>query len=244
MGYSDKIILIDGDSIAYMAGIGETEQDVRNIVDMYMTKIKNQTWEGFYELFIEDEYKNIFRNHVALTKPYKGNRKGPKPPMLGFAKDYMEERWFAHMTHYYESEDHVAIRSNMLGACNVIIATIDKDLRQIEGTFYDYRKDETYMITRYQGEVNFWTQVLTGDATDNIPGLPGIGPKKAEKIMFGQDDVDILPSAVIDQYVLQGKTYGYFLEQCRLLRMLRSYDEVYTPHEGIRDYYEKKAKEG
>ena len=29
----------------------------------------------------------------------------------------------------------------------------------------------------------FWGQVLTGDKADNILGIPGIGPKKAEKIL-------------------------------------------------------------
>ena len=28
-------------------------------------------------------------------------------------------------------------------------------------------------------------QCLTGDGTDNIPGIKGIGPKKAEAILFG-----------------------------------------------------------
>ena len=41
-----KLILIDGDSIAYLAGIGETEEDARSIVDDYLSRIKNVTWEG------------------------------------------------------------------------------------------------------------------------------------------------------------------------------------------------------
>lgn len=35
--------------------------------------------------------------------------------------------------------------------------------------------------------MKFWTQMLTGDTTDNIPGCKGIGPKKAEKILAGLD---------------------------------------------------------
>ena len=242
---TSKTILIDGDSIAYMAGIGETTDDVHRVVDEYMSRIKNRTWDGKYELFIEglSSTKNIFRNHVAVTKPYKGSRKGKDAPlMLNYAKEYMVDQYGAQVQYYIESEDMVAIRAYEIGLEFVIIASIDKDMLQIPTQFYNYNKDEQFIMMEYQSSMHFWTQVLTGDSTDNIPGLYRVGPKKAEMIMLGIgtmhiDHIDgVLCRMVAQEYVDRDHNYQYFVEQCRLLRMLRSRTEVYLPPLSLEEY--------
>jgi ribosomal protein S28E/S33 len=60
---------------------------------------------------------------------------------------------------------------------------IDKDLNQFRGWHYNYRKKEKYFVTELEGLTAFYTQILTGDRTDNIIGIKGIGPVKAEKIL-------------------------------------------------------------
>jgi len=243
----EKTLLIDGDSIAYMAGIGETEEDARRIVDEYMRRITSKTWSGRYELYIEaDKNKNIFRNHVATTKPYKGNRKDcQRPTHLRTAKNYMVACWGAKVQFYLESEDMVAIRAYEYGLENVIIASIDKDMLQIPTEFYNYNKDERFIVLKCASEYNFWIQVLTGDATDNIPGLHGIGPKKAKDLLGGmclESEYDeYLSEIVTEEYIKRGHPYQYFLEQCRLLRMLRSRGDVYLPPT-TREEYENLQK--
>jgi len=246
----EKTLLIDGDSIAYMAGIGETEEDARRIVDEYMRRITSKTWSGRYELYIEaDKNKNIFRNHVATTKPYKGNRKDcQRPTHLRTAKNYMVACWGAKVQFYLESEDMVAIRAYEYGLENVIIASIDKDMLQIPTEFYNYNKDEQFIMMEYQSDTHFWTQVLTGDATDNIPGLKGVGPKTANQIIFnlGTMHIDFVDESlcrhVVKEYIKRGHPYQYFLEQCRLLRMLRTRDDVYVPPT-TKEEYERLQKE-
>jgi len=233
-----KTILIDGDSIAYMAGIAETSEDCFRIVDEYMDRIKNRTWEGRYELYVEGASKNLFRNHVATTKPYKGNRSDTeRPPFLLVAKGYMFEHYGAQCEAHLESEDLVAIRAYEYGLENVIIASIDKDMLQIPAEFYNYVKDEQFMLIDIQSIDLFWTQVLTGDATDNIPGLHRVGPETARKIMDKMRGKTIVESQVdfhycvhvAKEYARRSHPYQYFVEQCRLLRMLRSREEVYNP---------------
>lgn len=254
-----KTILIDGDSIAYMAGIGETPEDVCSIVDEYIERISNITWEGNFELYVEHPRKNIFRNHVAVSRPYKGNRikknmtEEQKKEEIAYrvrinhAKKYMVSRYNADLQKYIESEDMVAIRAYKLGLDNVIIASIDKDMLQIPTEFYNYGKDERFVVTPLVASHNFWTQVLTGDPTDNIPGLPGIGPKKAETIIFlmGTCHVDHVDKSlsylVATEYVKKQMPYQYFVEQCRLLRMLQTFDQVYLPPVS-KEIYEKLEK--
>ncbi len=62
--------------------------------------------------------------------------------------------------------------------------SIDKDLDMIRGWHYNFIKDKKYFIDDQQAIKHFYTQILTGDRVDNIIGLRGIGPKKAEKISF------------------------------------------------------------
>jgi len=69
------------------------------------------------------------------------------------------------------------------GLSETVVVSSDKDLRTIPGWLYDHKKDNLIKIT--ENMANFWwmTQTLIGDPTDGYTGIPGIGPKKAEKIL-------------------------------------------------------------
>ena len=62
---------------------------------------------------------------------------------------------------------------------------IDKDLDCIPGKHYNPRKEKFYDIDEDTADLLYWLQMLKGDPTDNLPGLPRIGPKKAEKMLAG-----------------------------------------------------------
>ena len=67
-------------------------------------------------------------------------------------------------------------------------------------------------------------QCLTGDSTDNIMGLKGIGPKKAAKLLDG-----VSSASQWDKVQDLWKEHGYDHAQClmsyNLLRMLKSWKE-------------------
>jgi 5'-3' exonuclease len=81
-----------------------------------------------------------------------------------------------------------------------VICSIDKDLHQITGTHYNFVKDEWTRVFPEEGEHFFWKQVLTGDVVDNIKGIYGIGPKRAEKILSGCSNTDDYFARVFDEY--------------------------------------------
>src|SRR5690606_5655312 len=64
-----------------------------------------------------------------------------------------------------------------------VVCTIDKDLDQIPGHHYDYKKHVHYEVPDEEAERWFWVQALSGDATDNIPGCYRMGTKTAERII-------------------------------------------------------------
>ena len=53
------------------------------------------------------------------------------------------------------------------------IATLDKDLDGVPGWHYVWKgkREGVFYVTETEADRFFYTQMLTGDATDNIPGL-------------------------------------------------------------------------
>jgi len=74
----------------------------------------------------------------------------------------------------------------------VVLVSRDKDLDQLvsdDVTLYDPVKDERIdpdrlaEIKGYRPDQAVEIQTLTGDSTDNVPGIPGVGPKTALKLI-------------------------------------------------------------
>lgn len=233
MSSNDKIILCDGDSIAYKAGYCNSVSEMRQSINNMMYRIIRDCGSSKYELYIEEwrEGKNLFRSSMTLeTKSYKGNRKGSKPKLLNQAREYMKSTFNARVVKEYESEDLVLIRAYEIGIDRCIVAYIDKDLEMYSDvTFYNYSKRFMMRLTPRQAATNMWKQVLTGDSTDNIPGLRGYGPVKAGKAL--QDvSIEDMPYTAAKHYKDSGQPYRYFIEQYNLIwiRNIRS-KEVFYP---------------
>lgn len=80
-----------------------------------------------------------------------------------------------------------------------IIAGIDKDLDQIPGWHYNWelvrsgkviREAKKYYVSDLEGLKKFYYQLIVGDPTDGIKGIPGKGPKAAEKLLSGETELD------------------------------------------------------
>lgn len=116
-----------------------------------------------------------------------------------------------------------------------IICSVDKDLDNVPGTHFNWRKPEkgVYWVTEREADRNFMLQTLMGDATDGYPGIPGIGPKKAEKILNAAEagclEYALSPQrlwweAVDATYEFAGFDKAYLISQARCARILRASD--------------------
>ncbi|MCQ2913569.1 MAG: DNA polymerase I [Alphaproteobacteria bacterium] len=96
----------------------------------------------------------------------------------------------------YEADDLLATYAKLSkdNGAKVIVVSADKDLMQLmdEGiSIYDPTKkekpflDETNVFDKFGVKPNkvIDVQSLCGDTIDNVPGVPGIGPKKASKLI-------------------------------------------------------------
>lgn len=134
--------------------------------------------------------KDNFRKKILPT--YKSNRKDVvKPLLLSSLKDYLAREYESYTRPGLEADDVMGILSThpRIVQGKKVIISIDKDLTQIPGWYFNPDKDtKANKITAEEGNHFHLMQTLMGDATDGYKGCPGIGPKKAEKILAGSED--------------------------------------------------------
>jgi len=219
--------LIDADSLLYRVGFA-AEEEHENIakarLDETLEMLIFQDLEkcNEYQCFISGPTN--FRNDIAVTVPYKGNRAEMKRPKhLVSLKEHIVAKWNANVSCNKEADDDVCIAA--YAEPYSIIAHIDKDLDQIPGSHYNYVKKEFYNIGKFEGLKNLYKQMLIGDVADNIKGVKGIGKVKAEKILkecFTEKD---LYEPVLSCYTNSNRTKDELHESATLLYLLRSEDD-------------------
>ena len=175
------LAIIDGDSLLYFNMGGDSILSATNALNERICEICDAVDADRFVMYLTPE--RCFRYDIAKTRHYKGNRrKVVKPPMLAALRAYATDTLGAVIDHYFEADDMVAIHRNHTEGG--IIAAIDKDvLCQIEGRHWNYRKNEWHETSKDAARRFLYLQILTGDSGDNIPGLPGVGLKTAEKML-------------------------------------------------------------
>lgn len=129
-----------------------------------------------------------YRNKIATIMGYKANRKDMvKPYHYDAIRKHISDTWSAAFVNGREADDDVAIRMTNAETDGVrsVLVTIDKDLDQIPGLHYNYKHHVFYDVTHEEAVLLFYAQALSGDPTDNIPGLRGIGPATAKDMVLG-----------------------------------------------------------
>ncbi|MGQ3277823.1 MAG: DNA polymerase I, partial [Shinella sp.] len=154
---------------------------------------------------IFDYSSKTFRNE--LYDQYKANRSAPPEDLIpqfglirhatrAFNLPCIEKEGF-------EADDLIATYARLAEAdgAGVTIVSSDKDLMQLvtaNVSMYDSMKDKQISIPEV---IEKWgvppekmidLQSLTGDSTDNVPGVPGIGPKTAAQLLEEYGDLDTL----------------------------------------------------
>ena len=228
---------IDGDVLRYSAGFAAEGEPLPNLLATLRSMIKDivkASKATTYTVLLTR--KGNFREEIATLQPYKGNRKGSrKPDNYEESTEYLimhQHGWFVDGE---EADDQLGIRCIAHGHT---IATIDKDLDNVPGWHYNWQKKSLYYVNERDAMLNFYKQLITGDATDHIPGLyklTGCRATAKRKAMIEDcltaaqcyatvlsiyDDCTDEPLEVIE---------GWLLEIGRLL-WIRWYDgEMWTP---------------
>jgi len=165
-----------------------------------------------------------FRYDIATIKPYKGNRSElAKPTHYQALRDYAINFLGAIVTENMEADDALAIDQTKYNPDSCIVSN-DKDMLQVPGHHWDWTKDIHHHITVEGGVKSLYVQIIAGDSTDNIQGVPGLGPKKAEKLILPCTNRKELDQAVHDAYL---GNYDEALENARLVYVLREEKDMF-----------------
>ncbi|MCB1415100.1 MAG: DNA polymerase I [Nitratireductor sp.] len=154
---------------------------------------------------IFDYSSKTFRNEIFPE--YKANRSEPPEdlrPQFGLIREATRAFNLPCIEmEGYEADDLIATYAKEAAAAggDVTIISSDKDLMQLIGpkvSMYDSMKDRQMGVPEV---IEKWgvppekmidLQALSGDSTDNIPGVPGIGPKTAAQLLEEYGDLDTL----------------------------------------------------
>jgi DNA polymerase I len=136
----------------------------------------------------------------------------------------------------YEADDLIATLARKLEreGMETVIVSGDKDLMQLVSsyvTMYDPMKDKTFQVPQVKERFGVppdkvvEVMGLMGDTSDNIPGVPGIGPKTASQLIDEFGSIENLLKNV--EKVKSGKvrsSLDRYAEQARLSRELATLD--------------------
>ncbi|MCP5005499.1 MAG: hypothetical protein GY941_16410 [Planctomycetes bacterium] len=130
-----------------------------------------------------------FRDEVAVTRPYKGNRKDHKPVYAEDIVHYIKNEFAFEVGDNVEADDVMGMHQTT----STVIASYDKDMDMIPGLHYNFKDGIFYEQDPFSADDRFYTQLIAGDSTDNIQGIPKWGEKKASKLVeaFGGDKMEL-----------------------------------------------------
>ncbi len=228
------LILVDADSIYFKAACkATTRKDLQRNIDSLMADISSQCFCG--DLKVAVKGNGNFRKD--LYKPYKGTRPDLKEELkksLRHGHKYMVKKWGAVTAHGMEADDLVSIWAYEARELELwyTVVGIDKDLLQITGNHYNFNKKTHVFVDDDQAHKNLMIQCLVGDTSDNIPGIRGIGPKKAEKLLEGVS-TDAMWSHV--QKAWLDNNAGDPKMSLRLLSMIKTWEEWEDIKSSIQD---------
>lgn len=183
--------LIDADIVVYRVGFANRNGEPLS----YTLQSVKTVMESIYNTFPKAAERKVylsgsgnFRESLATIRIYKGNRDPQnRPEYYDEIRQYLIDYHDAEVIDGMEADDKLGIEQWKHKDRDTVIVGIDKDLKCIPGYHFNWVKGLFEYQTLAEANKMFWTQVITGDTTDNIQGIPGSGPKAAAKVIGSSD---------------------------------------------------------
>ncbi len=200
-----KFFIIDGHAQIYRAYYapfgnlsapsGEPTRATHVFFQMLLNLLRDQQPDYLLVVLDADESKLLRK---AIYPEYKAHRDPPPEDMPVQERRIVSTLQAAGVAMLsqvgYEADDVIATLAHRLAGpeLHITIVSKDKDLEQLLNAnvcMYDPGRDQVITPERLL-ELKGWppekaieAQILIGDSVDNVPGVPGIGPKTAAKLL-------------------------------------------------------------
>ena len=171
----------------------------------FLCEFLEETQSRHVAVAFDESLASSFRNEIFPD--YKANRE-PAPPDLErqfkWCKDLAACMGLpVHVDDRFEADDLIATLAGKWRERGhpVVVVTGDKDLAQLVGPgdhWWDFAKRNRLDAAGIEDKFGVRPDqipdylALTGDKVDNIPGVPGVGPKTAAQLLRHFDTVDAL----------------------------------------------------
>jgi 5'-3' exonuclease len=171
----------------------------------FLCSLLEQTATEHIGVAFDVSLASSFRNEIYSE--YKANRE-PAPEELkrqfGWAMEMAESMGLrCYSDDSFEADDLIGTLATYWSNRGhpVCVVTADKDLAQLVGEndhWWDFARNQKLNRKKVKEKFGVWPGqiadylALTGDAVDNIPGIPGVGPKTASALLAHFDDLDSL----------------------------------------------------
>ena len=208
---NSSLFLIDGSSYLYRAYFairqpltthdGFPTKVIYGLTNMFWKVLKEKDPE--YVAIVWDAKGPTFRHD--LYADYKANRPAMPDDMsvqIPHVREIVNALGLTQLEkNGYEADDIIATLARRITNQTIMIVSGDKDLLQLIGpqvSMWDSMKDEVTDLDAFQQRFGLEplqfldVMTLTGDTSDNIPGVPGIGLKTALKLIKSYGSVDNL----------------------------------------------------
>jgi DNA polymerase-1 len=186
----------------FVNGKGEPTNAVYGFLGV-LCSLLEQTGSRHLAVAFDESLTTSYRNEIY--PPYKANR-DPAPEDLKrqfswarTAAEAMGLQCFADGR--YEADDVIGTLAEYWRAKGhpICVVTADKDLAQLVGEndhWWDFSRNQKLNAKQLTEKFGVMPEqladylALTGDAVDNIPGVPGVGPKSASALLGHFGDLD------------------------------------------------------
>lgn len=198
---------------------GHFQKDLKLLVDGLFCEHYLMAVKG------ENNFRNLMYPEYKMNRhadPNKQNAFVPVLRKLAVAEDLAIEATNC------EADDLIRIWAEEARASgdDFIICSIDKDLRCIPGMHYFMHKGKERLVevTEEEARMNYYIQLLRGDPTDNIPGVPGIGEVKAAKALAGCVSEEDFQEVVVSHYIAayQELWKEYLISNGKMIHIMKS----------------------
>lgn len=171
----------------------------------FLCSLLEQTRAEHIGVAFDESLTTSYRNEIYPE--YKANR-DPAPAELKrqfvWARNMAESMGLScFVDQRYEADDLIGTLAEFWRDRGhpVCIITSDKDLAQLvtkNDTWWDFSRNQKLSHAKIKEKFGVFPEqiadylALTGDAVDNIPGIPGVGPKSAAALLNHFDDLDAI----------------------------------------------------
>jgi 5'-3' exonuclease len=171
----------------------------------FLQELIERAQPRYLAVAFDESHGRSFRHR--LYPAYKGNREATPLELkrqFALCRQYCRHLGVPEFaSDQYEADDVIGTLATRMRAegLRVTLVSRDKDLAQLVGPgdlFWDYTDSAEYRYEEIASRFGVTPErmadylALTGDAVDNVPGVPGIGPKTAAALMKSFASLDAL----------------------------------------------------